>query len=384
NEPAFAGAPASRQGAPAAESLPESDLALSDEVAAILLGLLARLAVPTEKRAVLQKLYGELQNGLELDALVDVLDSTVEIVVAALGRDQSEFESFLNSLDSKLTFFDTFVRDLSRELGQLVADSEQLDGGVSEQLQAIRRAFEDTQKAASSAAGSGDVKQLQQQVFSNLDAVVGLLTEFSAGQMHYVAALEARLTELQSEVAALQSDSELARKRIVDQRDKLLRDSLTGIANREAYELRLADEYKRWRRYQRPLSLVVADIDLFKQVNDTYGHAAGDKVLKIVAKIMAQQLRESDFVARYGGEEFVFLLPETSVQAASLAVEKVRKAIEASPFKFKQKPVPITCSFGLAAFGNEDTVEAVFERADQAMYRAKRAGRNRTESEPGQ
>ncbi|NNC54213.1 MAG: GGDEF domain-containing protein, partial [Pseudomonadales bacterium] len=337
-----------------------------------------------EKRATLQKLYGDLQNGLALDALVDVLDSTVEIVVAALGRDQSEFESFLNSLDSKLAFFDSFVRDLNHELGQLVSGSEHLDGGVNQQLSAIRDAFNEMQGAPPGEVAAGDVKQLQRQVFANLDAVAGLLTEFSTGQVHYVAALEARLAELQAEVAALQAESDLARQRIVDQRDKLLRDSLTGIANREAYELRLADEYKRWRRYKRPLSLVVADIDLFKNVNDSYGHAAGDKVLKIVAKIMAQQLRESDFVARYGGEEFVFLLPETSLEAATLAVEKVRRAIEASPFKFKQAPVPITCSFGLAEFADEDTVEAVFERADQAMYRAKRDGRNRYACQPGE
>ena len=94
---------------------------------------------------------------------------------------------------------------------------------------------------------------------------------------------------------------------------------------------------------------------------------------------MSGQLRESDFVARDGGEEFVFLLPETGADEAVLAVEKVRKAIESSPFNFKKRPVPITCSFGVAQFSGEDTTAQVFERADQALYRAKRAGRNRVE-----
>ncbi|MGB5324333.1 MAG: GGDEF domain-containing protein [Pseudomonadales bacterium] len=359
-----------------------ADGAISDEVAAILLGLLARLDVPADKRPVLQKLYRDLQSGLALEELVEVLDNTVEVIVAALGRDQSEFENFLNSLESKLAFFDSFVRDLNRELGELVSGSEQLDSGVGEQLGAIRSAFSDAQSDLSAAATAGSLQQLQQRVFANLDAVAGLLTGFSAGQMHYVAALETRLADLQAEVAALHGEAERARQRIVEQRDKLLRDALTGVANREAYEIRLADEYKRWKRYQRPLSMVVADIDLFKQVNDNYGHAAGDKVLKIVAKIMSQQLRESDFVARYGGEEFVFLLPETNLAAAALAVEKVRAAIARSPFNFRQQPVPISSSFGVAEFAGKDTPELVFERADKALYRAKHAGRNRFECEP--
>lgn len=357
---------------------------LSDEVAAILLGLLARLEVPVAKRPVLQKLYVDLQNGLALDALVEVLDNTVEVVVAALSHDQSEFESFLSSLDDKLAFFDQFVRDLNRELGELVSGSEQLDSGVGAQLASIKSAFSDAREALSVAPDADSMQALQRRVFENLDAVATMLTEFSAGQIHYVAALEARLAELQAEVQELREESEQARQRIIDQRDKLLRDSLTGIANREAYEIRLSDEYKRWKRYQRPLSLVVADIDLFKQVNDSYGHAAGDRVLKIVAKLMSKQLRESDFIARYGGEEFVFLLPETDVPAATLAVEKVRAAIASSPFNFNKQPVPITCSFGIAEFAGEDQPEQVFERADKALYRAKDGGRNRFEVEQNQ
>ncbi len=122
--------------------------------------------------------------------------------------------------------------------------------------------------------------------------------------------------------------------------------------------------------------MAVIDIDHFKQINDSYGHQVGDKVLKLLARETLKHLRDVDFVARYGGEEFVVLLPETTQQSALVALEKVRTGLADIPFHFNNKPVKITVSIGISEFGNGDTVDSVFARPDKSLYSAKNNGRN--------
>jgi diguanylate cyclase len=160
-----------------------------------------------------------------------------------------------------------------------------------------------------------------------------------------------------------------------------LRDPLTGCHNRLAYQERSKAEEARWRRYKTPLSVVMFDIDRFKSINDSFGHRAGDTVLKTIAQLAGNQLREVDFFARYGGEEFVALLPETNLSDARQAGEKVRLAVEDFKFHSRGKRVPLTLSCGVAELRDGDTVDSALERADQALYRAKEGGRNRCEVE---
>ena len=168
----------------------------------------------------------------------------------------------------------------------------------------------------------------------------------------------------------------MARAALEEQRARLLRDSLTQLPNREAWDDRLGQEYLRWQRYQRPLALLVGDVDRFKHINDSYGHQAGDKVLRIIARTIAGRVRKTDFVARYGGEEFVFLLPETDEAAALSIAEALRQAVEQCPFHFREERLSITMSFGLSSFREGDSPSSVFERADRALYQAKQSGRN--------
>lgn len=153
-------------------------------------------------------------------------------------------------------------------------------------------------------------------------------------------------------------------------------DPLTELANRRRlYEVG-AEEFERARRYVRPLSVVMADFDRFKSINDRFGHAAGDSVLKGFAAVMRESLREIvDRAARMGGEEFALLLPETDLQGAIALAERLRENIEQQDFSAVADTV--TCSFGVAEMENGDSdIAAVLNRADQALYRAKSAGRN--------
>ena len=163
---------------------------------------------------------------------------------------------------------------------------------------------------------------------------------------------------------------------LMENREKLLYDALTGVYSRMAYDERIAQELARWNRYGTPFSYVILDIDHFKRINDTYGHNAGDKALKIVAQLMLQYLRQSDYVFRIGGEEFVLLLTNTPAASADTMTQKLRDGIAGSSFHFKGEPVSLTLSAGITETRPNDDFESIYERADQALYKAKHSGRN--------
>lgn len=154
-------------------------------------------------------------------------------------------------------------------------------------------------------------------------------------------------------------------------------DALTNLNNRRQFEVRLKQEIATTKRQKNPLCAMMIDIDFFKKVNDTYGHASGDAVLRTVASIIKEHLRESDIPSRYGGEEFAVLLPYTHIEEAKIVGERLRKAVEKTPIPIDKKNINVTISMGLAEFNVKETGEELFKRADSALYEAKEGGRNR-------
>ena len=155
-------------------------------------------------------------------------------------------------------------------------------------------------------------------------------------------------------------------------------DSLTQVLNRRALTVRLVSEMDRSRRYDAMLSMLMVDLDHFKNVNDTMGHLVGDDVLREVAHLLLESVRSVDFVARYGGEEFVVVLPETALAGAVKFAERMRERIEHNSFASTHGGVRMTASIGVASYPapGVHTVDDLFARADEALYRAKSAGRN--------
>jgi len=157
-------------------------------------------------------------------------------------------------------------------------------------------------------------------------------------------------------------------------------DSLTGLYNRMHFNETIQKEWKRTYRYGRPVSFIMLDIDHFKKVNDTYGHLSGDVVLKIVAKIIKEKTRDSDFVARYGGEEFAIILTETPLKDGIVVAEKIRQAIESKTIKIPNNAsVKVTVSCGIATVEPQTVknAEELIDKADKALYKAKKDGRNK-------
>lgn len=154
-------------------------------------------------------------------------------------------------------------------------------------------------------------------------------------------------------------------------------DHLTGLANRRAFNEELVRHIALTNRYGRQLSLIIGDLDFFKGVNDKYGHASGDEVLKGFASAVKEEIRDTDLAARWGGEEFALLLPETDLAGAVVLAEKLRERCASYRFQFQGEDVQVTCSFGVVEmYYEKDDIVSLFDRADKLLYHAKQSGRN--------
>jgi diguanylate cyclase (GGDEF)-like protein/PAS domain S-box-containing protein len=182
---------------------------------------------------------------------------------------------------------------------------------------------------------------------------------------------ERRLEDLQKKLRLQQNTLEESNSKLSE---LAAIDGLTQLRNRRAFEERLEDETRRWRRNGTDVSLVLLDIDHFKLYNDTYGHPKGDEVLRNVGELLRRSLRAADFAARYGGEEFAIILPNTNRAGSLVVAEQLRRAIEGATWEDRK----VTASIGVATMSEEIcTAEQLVETADRALYRSKEAGRNR-------
>lgn len=156
-------------------------------------------------------------------------------------------------------------------------------------------------------------------------------------------------------------------------------DKLTNTLNRHGFEQDIRPLIKIVERYREPISLILLDLDNFKHINDTYGHATGDEVLKAVAATILEMQRHSDIVCRWGGEEFILVLPRTDADEAMPVAERLRQAIANRPIPAQDTELKVTASLGLASWETSDTLDDLIARADEALYRAKTGGKNRVE-----
>ncbi len=209
-----------------------------------------------------------------------------------------------------------------------------------------------------------------------LDSGIRLLAEHDVGELER--ANLAYLELIQTSVRA-QGDTGRANIRLRQSEARVveasLTDLLTGAGNRRRLEQALVEEFSRARRTGQPLCAFMADLDLFKQVNDRHGHAAGDTVLARFAALMREQIRPTDILTRYGGEEFVLLMPHTTLAEGVATAERIRAALTSEIIA--PLPEAITASFGVAELVDGEDTAALVARADKAVYAAKQAGRNR-------
>ncbi len=349
------------------EALEHKFTSVIDQVGECILTMLNQLAVPEAVIDDAQFLKKKIEKGLTWFELIPALETITVIVLATIGEIKEEFEHYLKDLNERLHSFQNTAVEAQADYQQALESADKYNQLMQQDLGELQNSVEQ----------ATDLEDLKQVVSTQLDKVLQSL-ESQHTQLDKPPSLTDQLTQLVQRVSQMETQTKELEDTLYKERAKALQDSLTGIANRQAYEERARYEYARWKRYKQPLVFSVADVDFFKKINDNYGHLAGDKLLKIIAKQLSKRLREVDFIARYGGEEFVIIMPNTNIVDATSVMDSVRQGIESAPFHYQGNKLQITASFGLAACGEGDeSPKAIFDRADKALYEAKQTGRNR-------
>lgn len=361
--------PSERRGVPGdSEDLANESqrLRIARRVGELLGNLLDQISLDPAAEASARGLQQALLSSDDWGELREGLNHVAELVLAAVTQSQREFEAFLKRLDERLAALQQHFTDQSSAQSGRRSATDNLDRQIRSELEQVGLDMQ----------ASDDINQLRESVGRHLAYIGQAVDRFRIEETERETLLAEQLSAMQEKLAAMEAHSEQMQDQVRRERQRAMTDLLTQLPNREAWQERLTFEFNRWQRYQYPLTIGVLDLDLFKRINDTYGHKAGDRVLQLVAKELRKRLRNTDFVARYGGEEFVLLLPETQPDDALSVMNKIRQHVSELPFHFSGEPVTITFSAGLAAFTSEDSEDSVFERADKAVYRAKSAGRN--------
>lgn len=333
-------------------------------------GVLQNLIIPTTLEPLardIRQSLGKADGAAARQRLAAQLIHLMAESKAHAEQRQRELQDFLKAtvgrliqLEAALTQAQTTTRAGSEELTQ----ARQVTEAQFIQLRSV-------------STESDDLDQLKAFIGDHLEHLQGHLRQQDTIGDQNQRRLEETLNALGNQVAHLSAETVSLRSRLDVTTEEALRDPLTGAYNRLAYDRRAALEVARWRSDSGSLSMIICDIDHFKRINDTFGHAAGDKVLKEVVRLLQDQLRSSDFIARYGGEEFVVLLNGAGEDAALRIAEKLRRTVKSAPFRSRGERVPVTISCGVGTFSGEDTLEMVFDRTDTALYAAKTQGRDR-------
>jgi diguanylate cyclase len=342
---------------------------VDDRVRALLSALLSELRRDPELISRADELDAKLTDAMKADQLFDVLTSLNELVTQRIQRIETakqEIEVLLSHMVGKLDEIGEFVAEQNQSQSQSQASSETLNVQLVGEMKAMGESVE----------SAGDLQQIRHQVRSRLDSIDRHLQAFREREATLAAAMRARNEQMRERIVELESEAKRLHTQLKDEQRLSTLDALTQIPNRLAYESRIDEEMKRWLRFKQPTCVAVWDIDHFKRINDTYGHRAGDRVLRVVAECLAGRVRSTDFIARYGGEEFVGIFPGTTLESALRVMDELRVAISKLGFHFRGTPISLTASSGITALLPGDSAGAAFDRADKALYQAKERGRN--------
>ncbi len=335
-----------------------------------LIHLLDAINVPAKFHAqwlVLRQLCDN--ENISLTALNDIIDKAVALfsnIKANALLEQHNFDNFLFSIMQSIANIEETAQQVTVENQISMDNRHNFSAAMNSQVEMIK----------STTNEASELAMLQQNINQSLDKLRSQIHEHQEEEDIRQVQLQLQLNEITEKLQSTESESVLLRSKLQLTHKLAFLDHLTGVANRLAYDQRIEQEMQRLLRYKNPLSIIVWDIDHFKQINDAYGHKSGDKALTLIAQIIQKNCRECDFVARYGGEEFVSILPNTTGESAMVVAEKIRKIIEQSPFKARGDTINIHISAGVHQCREEDSVDSAFDYADRALYHAKKNGRN--------
>jgi len=345
------------------------DPTLQPSIQELLIRLLEQLIIPADLQDEAEKIKHRLEqdtNPANWKLLLKDVVILINSIRSRMQKEKHEFEEFLQQVTDRLKVMDHFLQNENSSLQQATTQGKEFDKQLGLNVEKIRHDIDQATELSS----------LKQNISSKLDTISGHIKLYRESENQRFKKSQQEVDTMHLKMQELESETTKLKKVVIEKNKQAMFDVLTEIPNRLSYEKKAEEEIARWKRFSNPLSLVIWDIDLFKKVNDTYGHKAGDKVLKTVAQLLIKSIRATDFLARYGGEEFVMLLPGTKQEETLRLVNKLRQQIETCGFHYHGDAVEITISCGISSFNDKDTLNKVFERADKALYKAKENGRN--------
>lgn len=302
-----------------------------------------------------------------LAACGDRLADLVNEQRIGLQREIDALQAVLRHVTGRL---DEMSQYMSRELADQStgeANGQALDASVSHEMRLLGEASLELE----------DVHDLRERVGESLENIAACFREFRHREGSRLTAYRERAERMRQRIEQLETERNALQRSLEREHELAQTDTMIGMPNRLAYEKRIEVAFETWQTTDRPLCVAAIDIDHFKSINDTYGHTAGDAVLRIIGQALVKHVRPCDFVARYGGEEFIVLFDGAEETEALQVCERLRGKIQHLAFHASRQPVRVTASIGLTQFQPGDTPQSVFERADLALYTAKNGGRNR-------
>jgi diguanylate cyclase (GGDEF)-like protein len=312
--------------------------------------------------AIKKKLMADQSSDEVLHHLIDIFD----VIVADFKDEQHSAKNFLTNLSATLSTVQSAVKETisSQKSSQLVNDkiNQKLQGQLIDMTDSVKKAL--------------SLNQVKEDINDKLQFITSTLEQKSKFEQQSHQQLVNKLNEMSEKVELLEKQSEIFEEKLVEQQRKSMQDALTKLANRAAFDEFFAKSMVRFHHKPFQLALVVIDIDDFKKINDTYGHTAGDKTLQVIANTIVKNVGKDVFVGRYGGEEFVLIYAKTQEKELTVELNTLNKYVARLPFKFKSNKVSITLSIGATHIRSDDNIHTAFERADQAMYKAKKQGKN--------
>ncbi|MBU2864500.1 GGDEF domain-containing protein [Reinekea forsetii] len=353
---------------PVSEGTVNEDLdKVRERLSSRFLSLIEALAQLGDQDGVLVELSKSLSPTPDWETLDKLASKIITLLQERVTKEKEQFEDYLAELNLKLKRINDIVADDSKTLDEIKQINLDFNSSISQQMSDARDKIDQ----------HSELNLLKNDLLESLDAITNRLEAYQSSYAGKLSNLNANKIVMNEHIQALESENVSLIKALQKERQLSMHDPLTQLPNRLGFEQRLNEELTRAQRFNQPISIAVLDIDFFKRINDQFGHLVGDKVLKMMSKEMKKVSRASDFLARFGGEEFILLLPQTSLEEAFTAVDKIRQRIESRPFHFQNKPVPITISAGVAQLVKNEATEEWINRADGALYASKNEGRNK-------
>jgi len=327
---------------------------------------LSKLSLTTHHKkkllAINKKLLNDTKNDDVLQRFIEIFD----VIISDYRSEQESAKNFLISLNETLTTVQTAVKKTVLTCSESQDTHNKINDKLKEQLLEL----------SSTAQAAMSLEHVKVDINIKLKTIATTLEKKGKLEHSSQQALASQLDDMAKKVKSLEVQSQNFSKKLAEEQRKSMQDALTKLNNRAAFDEYFSTSMVRFHHKPFDLALVVIDIDDFKCINDNYGHTAGDKTLQVIANTLQNKVSDGVFVARYGGEEFVLIYASKKEAALTRELNLINNSIARLPFKFKNNRVSITLSMGFTHITENDNIHTAFDRADQAMYKAKAQGKN--------